>query len=187
MNKKIISPRVITLVGLCIALNIVGSNLALMLKLPIYLDTIGTILSAALLGPLGGMITGLLTGTFVGLTTDMISLYYIPVQLVIGLVAGLLYRRILANDVKNVWWVAFLISVPGTVFSTAITYYLFHGVTSSGSNILVQILAGIGVNKFLAILLVQVITDYCDRLVGVYTVVVLFNLLKNKFPVKLSK
>lgn len=44
---KRIKTRAITLLALCIALNIVGSNIALMLKLPIYLDSIGTVLAAA--------------------------------------------------------------------------------------------------------------------------------------------
>ncbi|GAF38417.1 substrate-specific component STY3230 of queuosine-regulated ECF transporter [Agrilactobacillus composti DSM 18527 = JCM 14202] len=42
--------KVISIVALCVALNYVGGNLALLLKLPIYLDSIGTIFSAALLG-----------------------------------------------------------------------------------------------------------------------------------------
>ncbi len=55
---KRIKTRAITLLALCIALNIVGSNIALMLKLPIYLDSIGTVLAAAVFGPLGGMLAG---------------------------------------------------------------------------------------------------------------------------------
>ena len=39
---KKLSTKIITILALCIALNIVGSNIALLLKLPIYLDTIGT-------------------------------------------------------------------------------------------------------------------------------------------------
>src|SRR5699024_11761918 len=48
---KKLSTKIITILALCIALNIVGSNIALLLKLPIYLDTIGTILAASLAGP----------------------------------------------------------------------------------------------------------------------------------------
>ncbi len=44
--------------ALCIALNVVGANIALMLKLPLYLDSMGTVLAAAVFGPVGGLLTG---------------------------------------------------------------------------------------------------------------------------------
>lgn len=40
----------LTILALAIALNYVGANIALFLRLPIYLDSIGTILAGALLG-----------------------------------------------------------------------------------------------------------------------------------------
>ena len=80
---KKLSTKITTILALCIALNIVGSNIALLLKLPIYLDTIGTILAASLAGPVGGVTVGALTSIIVGLTTDLFSLYYLPVQLII--------------------------------------------------------------------------------------------------------
>ena len=75
MLKKM-TPKTLTLCAFGIALNIVGSNLALFLHLPLYLDTLGTMLCAALLGPLLGMLVGASTALFVGLTTDVFSLYY---------------------------------------------------------------------------------------------------------------
>lgn len=55
MLKKM-TPKTLTLCAFGIALNIVGSNLALFLHLPLYLDTLGTMLCAALLGPLLSLI-----------------------------------------------------------------------------------------------------------------------------------
>ena len=53
----------LNLSGLCFlalaaVLNLVGANLALALRLPIYLDSMGTMLGAALLGPVYGMLPG---------------------------------------------------------------------------------------------------------------------------------
>lgn len=54
--------RIIVLMPVAIALNIVlGQAVGAALKLPIYLDSIGTILVAALGGPIAGAITGLLS------------------------------------------------------------------------------------------------------------------------------
>jgi len=51
--------RVITLIPVAIAINIVlGYTVQTVLKLPIYLDSIGTILVGVLAGPIAGLVTG---------------------------------------------------------------------------------------------------------------------------------
>jgi energy-coupling factor transport system substrate-specific component len=53
--------RTIVLIPIAIAINIVlGQTVASVLKVPIYLDSIGTILVAVLAGPIPGLVTGLL-------------------------------------------------------------------------------------------------------------------------------
>jgi energy-coupling factor transport system substrate-specific component len=55
--------RTLVLMPVAIAINIVlGMAVASALKIPLYLDSIGTILLAALSGPLAGAVTGLLSG-----------------------------------------------------------------------------------------------------------------------------
>ena len=49
------TPFTITFTAICIALNYVGANIALFLKLPVYLDTFGTILASLILGPIWGV------------------------------------------------------------------------------------------------------------------------------------
>ena len=85
---KKITPRIITIIAFSVALNYLGSTIALLLRLPIYLDSAGTIFTGALLGPLFGALTGILTSLLTGLTTDIFSLYYSPVQLCTGILAG---------------------------------------------------------------------------------------------------
>ena len=53
--------RTLVLIALCIALNIGLGQAASTLKLPIFLDSIGTVLAALLMGPWVGMATGLVT------------------------------------------------------------------------------------------------------------------------------
>jgi hypothetical protein len=90
--------RTIVLMPVAIAINIVlGAAVANALKIPIYLDSIGTILVAALAGPIPGALTGFLS--------NMLWTYVVPppfnsgaaaafaiVAAVIGLMAGLMAR-----------------------------------------------------------------------------------------------
>jgi len=87
--------RTLVLMPVAIALNIaLGSTVQQALKLPIYLDSLGTVVTGVLAGPLAGLATGALT--------DLIWAYVLPQPLgaptagpfaitaaVIGLLAGL--------------------------------------------------------------------------------------------------
>jgi hypothetical protein len=90
--------RTIVLMPVAIAINIVlGAAVANALKIPIYLDSIGTILVAALAGPIPGALTGFLSNT---LWTYVVpppfnsgaAAAFAIVAAVIGLMAGLIAR-----------------------------------------------------------------------------------------------
>jgi len=79
----------LALIPLAIAINIAGGQLVKALRLPIYLDSIGTVLTGALLGPWIGLLTGILSNgiwTLIGL--DQFAWSFAPVAGVIGLLAG---------------------------------------------------------------------------------------------------
>lgn len=161
--------RHLTIIALAIALNYVGSNIALVLRFPIYLDSIGTILAGALLGPLAGALTATASSVLSGITTDLFALYYLPDGLLTGLLAGcFLYQH--QRSKREIPLVAIGVALPGTVVSSLITYFLFHGITSSGSSMIVQLLSSLGLNQFASITLVQAGTDYLDRLLAIVIV-----------------
>jgi hypothetical protein len=87
------STRVIALMPVAIAINIVlGYTVQTVLKLPIYLDSIGTILVGVLAGPIPGALTGVLTNLIwqyaPGIGGGTIGPFAITAG-VIGLLAGL--------------------------------------------------------------------------------------------------
>ena len=51
----------LVLISLCVGVNVIGALIAVALKLPIFLDTIGTFIVAFLFGPMAGVITGILS------------------------------------------------------------------------------------------------------------------------------
>ena len=93
MNKTV-NVKNITLISMGIALNVVGAFIALNLRLPIYLDSIGTILIACMLGPKYAVITGVGGSLVSGMTFDIYSLYFAPVQITTGYLAGLMYKKV---------------------------------------------------------------------------------------------
>lgn len=174
-----ISVHKITLIALAIVINIVGSYIALVLHLPIYLDSMGTIMTAILLGPFYGLFPGVLSALITGMTSDIYALYYMPVGIVLGVMTGFVFQK---NKSNKLFVKAFCISIPASLISACITAIVFGGITSSGSTMLVQLLAKTPLGLTLSCLIVQFFTDYFDRLLSLWLV---FSVIK-KLPDSLT-
>lgn len=178
-----ISVHKITLIALAIVINIVGSYIALGLHLPIYLDSMGTIMTAILLGPFYGLFSGALSALITGMTSDIYALYYMPVGIVLGVMTGFVFQK---NKSNKLFVKSFCISVPASLISACITANLFGGITSSGSTMLVQLLAKTPVGLTLSCLIVQFFTDYFDRLLSLWLVLSVIKKLPDSFIKKLE-
>ena len=161
--------RILTLVGLGITLNVVGAFIALQLRLPIYMDSIGTLLIACLLGPKYAIMTGLGGSLVSGMTFDMYSLYFAPVQISTGCLAGIMYQKGFLKGKKTPLGVL-AFAVPTACVSACVSAMVFGGITSSGSSYLVQILSAFQIPRVVSVFIVQIFTDYMDKYVGVLLV-----------------
>ena len=69
-------------------INLIGGTLCSALKLPLFLDVIGTIVVACLSGPWVAALTGLLTNLSLALVANPVYLPYAAVSVLCGLVVG---------------------------------------------------------------------------------------------------
>ena len=79
----------IVLIPVCIAIDWAGHAVASTLKLPLFLDSIGTVLGGLLAGPWVGGIAGLITNFISSGTVDPIAAPYSIISLAIGIAAGI--------------------------------------------------------------------------------------------------
>ena len=80
---------IVALCALCIAINILGAQIALAMKLPVYLDSAGTMLAAILGGYVPAIIVGYLTNVINGIADSTTMLYGI-INVLIALLAAFL-------------------------------------------------------------------------------------------------
>src|SRR5215207_5607175 len=115
------------LIPVAIAINIAVGQIVVLLKLPVFLDSIGTVLVAALCGPWAGALTGALSNIIWGVAVDPNAFPWWPVAFFIGLVSGLMAR---AGWFKS-WWkvvvTGFVVALTAATISTPIAVYLFGG------------------------------------------------------------
>jgi hypothetical protein len=92
-RSRDLSTAVIALMPVAIAINIAVGSIVYLLRLPIYLDSIGTVLVGVLAGPWAGALTGLLSNMIWSILpvpggAGPTAAFFAPVAGVIGLMAG---------------------------------------------------------------------------------------------------
>ncbi len=88
-----LSTATLSLMAVAIAINVVLGSLTVALRLPLYLDSVGTVLVGALAGPWAGALTGVLSNllwSFLPIPggAGPVAAFFAPVAAVIGLMAG---------------------------------------------------------------------------------------------------
>jgi len=131
-----VSPRplptvAVVLIPVAIGINYAGKLIAATLRLPLWLDAIGTVLAAILAGPWVGALSGLLTNVLYGITADPVSFFYAVVNLLIGLVAGFLARLGWFRRAFLAAAAGLVIAVAAALSSTPINVSLFGGQTGN--------------------------------------------------------
>lgn len=113
---------VLTLMPVAIAINIAVGSIAVALRLPIYLDSIGTVLVGALAGPWAGALTGILSNLIWSILpipggAGPTAAFFAPVAGVIGLMAGFWAGRgvfqLRADDVRVGGFLALAVGIVG--------------------------------------------------------------------------
>lgn len=150
------------LIPLGVALNYVAGQLAVLLKLPVFLDTIGTAFVSIVAGPWVGLITGVLNNLLLGITNPMTFLG-IPVQAGIALTIGFLsQKKMLLHKVKFaisailLTFVTTVISLPGQV-------WVLGGVTGTGMDIVTGTLVKSGMPLWSAVGSTQLVSNIFDK------------------------
>lgn len=167
----------ITFMALSISINIIGGFITFTFRLPIFIDTIGTILTSFLFGPLSGAMVGFSTSIVNGVTFDSYSLYFFPVQIILGWFCGTAYKKGLFKG-KLMILGTLISSMISALTSSIIAAYVFSGITSSGTTFIVMYLKNIGLNIVTSVFSTQIIFDLLDKFVIITIVLKIINLIK---------
>jgi len=162
----------LVLMVVAIAINIaVGYLVQNVLKLPIYLDSIGTVLVGVLAGPLAGAATGILANLIWGFTIGPTTIAPFAITAgVIGLMAGWFGARgwFRASGGGMTWGrvaiAGVITGVVAAIVSAPIAYFVFGGTTGGGTDALVAIFRSMTDNIFLATQLQGLASDPVDKL-----------------------
>lgn len=127
--KDQFSTKSLVLIPIAVGINLIGGMLCSMLKLPLFLDTIGTLVVACLSGPWVAALTGLLTNVFLAIVANPVNFPYAAVSVFVGLTAGYMARAGLFNKSWGIVLVWIAVTLVNAVFASLITSFVFGGAT----------------------------------------------------------
>lgn len=162
--KREFSTFTLVLIPIAIAINIAIGQLTKALNIPLYLDSIGTVLVGVLIGSWAGAVTGFLTNTLwtlTGIFTPAIAFAVVAAS--IGALAGA-FRT---GDWMKVWWKSILAGIItgliAALLSAPIAVYIFGGVMGTGTDVLFAIFRSVGLNTIYANIARGTFSDPIDK------------------------
>ena len=150
------------------ALGTAGGVFTQTLRLPIFLDALGTVLVAILAGPWPALVTGLLTNVLEGVVVNPTYFSYSPVNMAFGLVAGYLFLNGWAKSYVKLFVVGLAVALTAVITAAPITAFVFGGITGTGSSAVVAFFLATGNNILESVLATAFIFEPIDKVLTVY-------------------
>ncbi|MEG1684202.1 MAG: ECF transporter S component [Oscillospiraceae bacterium] len=166
--------RILVMCAIAIAINYVLGVFCAFLKLPFYLDTLGTVFIAICFGPWWGAAVGGLTNLMTGLLASPKDIPFLLVSVAIAIVVGFIARKFKFTLLTAVI-TGIIIGVVAPVIGTPIGVWVYGGLTGSVSDVLVLWLRESGMGIFGASFLPKLLNNQMDK---IGTCLVAFLLLK---------
>lgn len=172
MNK---TSKMLVFAAMCVTINIVFGMVVSVLNIPlIYMDTMGTILCAALFGPLAGAVVGLTTNVLTAILNNPVEIPFALVNMTIGLVVGFVSKKKgFSLPVAVLTGLALAIIAP--LIGTPIAVWLFDGLTGKSTDFFVGWLLASGQKIFTAAFIPRVTGNLVDK---VASCLVAFSIIK---------
>jgi energy-coupling factor transport system substrate-specific component len=160
--------RAWVLIPIGIGINVVGGVVANLLRLPIFLDSIGTIMVGLLAGPWVAALTGLLTNLILGLVSNPVLIPFSVVNMAIGLAAGFLAY---AGWFRSLWKVAVsgvVLTLVAVLVATPIRVLVFGGVTGHGYDVIFAYFLATGNSLMESVLTTGFIVEPIDKIISAF-------------------
>lgn len=132
------------MIPLGIGINIGVGAIMFALKLPVYLDAVGTILITFLLGWRAGIITGVLSFVLTSILINPLAIYFIGTQAAIAIYVHLIAKRGGFGNLFKTVVSGIGLGIIAAIVSAPVIVYLFGGITGNGPSLIVAYLVASG-------------------------------------------
>ncbi|WP_175935237.1 ECF transporter S component [Corynebacterium sp. Marseille-P4321] len=159
----VLPARTLGLIPIAMIINSAVGELVGSSPLPLYLDSIGTVLVAALAGPIAGMTTGALNNVVWGLLNPA-ALPFAAGAALIGYLSGEFIHRF--NAFKNVGFVVLygiVLGIIGGMVAAPVAAFVYGGTAGVGTGALVSLFREMGGSLLASVTSQAFISDPVDK------------------------
>lgn len=161
----VLPARTLGLIPIAMIINSVVGEIVGSIGIPLYLDAIGTVLVAALAGPIAGMTTGALNNVVWGLLNPA-ALPFAAGAALIGYLSGEFIHRF--NAFKNVGLVilyGIILGLIGGAVAAPVAAFVYGGTAGVGTGALVSVFREMGNSLLEAVTFQAFISDPLDKVI----------------------
>lgn len=171
----------LVLIPAAVGINYIGKLIAASLKLPLWLDAIGTTLASMLAGPVIGAISGAVNNIIYGLTTDPVSFVYAISSIAIGITIGIMAYKGWMDTIGKAIVTGLLVALVSAIISTPINIGFWGGQTGNlWGDALFVYLTKSGSPTAIASFLDELVVDLPDKVAIIVIAFLIFKGLPKK-------
>jgi energy-coupling factor transport system substrate-specific component len=162
--KRFFAWRNLALVVICIVLNLGIGLIVSKLKLPIYLDSIGTVVATGLGGLWSGIACGVLSVIIGSVYTPTLWAYagtMVVIAIYVSLVSSFGYLGKLARTALF----GIGLGIVCAIVSAPVTTYIWKGASLSGTDAVAAFFSAKGMTLLVSVILGNLATDPIDKLI----------------------
>lgn len=157
---------VVALIPVAAALNIVGYYINTALKLPTFLDMIGTAVVAFTIGPWWAALCGIVTNAAIGFISNPVMLPFAACSVVGGLVWGYGVRWGLGKSYIGFFILNILVAVLTSITAVPIYLFVFGGASGHFNDIMTAVFLGMGQQLAVAVFSSNVLSSLADKVIS---------------------
>lgn len=175
----------ILIIPIAIAINFVCGNLVAALRLPVYMDTIGTFLVALLGGPWVGLVTGVLSSAVFSITAPT-ALPYAIVSGLLGVAAGGLARMTMFVNIKRFLISGVIVTFIGVIGTIFVVITFFGGFDGTTNSIMIAAMISAGVPFWPALTIGNFISEVPDKFISLLVPFLVIRGMSDRYLYKFS-
>ena len=167
----------------CIALNLGLGAIVKIVKLPFFLDSLGTILSTIMVGLTGGIVVGIVTLIFASFLYSPVIIAYSFTAVTIALVTHFLNKYNFFENIYKSILSGLIIGVAAAIVSAPITIFVFGGISTSGQDFITAFFRATGKKLIESVFLAGFSTDPIDKMLSTFIVFFILKNIPNKLRI----
>ena len=181
------SGTALPLIAVGIGINVVMGEITAVAKIPLYLDSVGTVFIAVCCGMYAGAVCGLLSNITSGMIFNPAMMFFAPVAIVIGLFAGYVAEKGAFASLPKVIVFGVLQGLVSAVVSAPIAAFVFGGLTFGGTDFIVLYFRSMGQSILNSVLYQGLAADPIDKCVSYLLVFFILRQLPSSLRSRLPK